>query len=103
MMQRDLYSAFLARSVEGETLHAGLAQARWPGAEPLLRAAWQRAIYDRRGKVPVTFGTVIRRQSGSSEEKGIAEPKSRDVVAEAQVSCESPEKATAVPLRTPCL
>ena len=44
-MQRDLYSAYLIRFVGEQTylLHADHAQAAWPGAESLLRAAWQRA------------------------------------------------------------
>ncbi len=55
VMQRDLYSAYLARCVAGEALHAGLARECWPGAEPLLRAAWREATCDGRGKVPATF------------------------------------------------
>jgi len=43
-MHRDLYSAVLARCVgEDKRLDAGLAHAGWPGAEPLLRAAWRLA------------------------------------------------------------
>lgn len=71
VMQRDLYSAFLARCVDGGTLHVGLAQGRWPGAEPLLRAAWGRATCERKDRVPSSFG-AFRRRSGSSEEGGIA-------------------------------
>jgi putative transposase len=45
-MQRDLYSAYLIRFVDPETylLHAGQACEAWPGAESLLRAAWQQAL-----------------------------------------------------------
>ncbi|MCL4514350.1 MAG: hypothetical protein M1379_01955 [Firmicutes bacterium] len=44
--QRDLYSAFLARFVDEETnlLRAGRAREAWPGADPLLRTAWQQAV-----------------------------------------------------------
>jgi putative transposase len=44
-MQRDLYSAYLIRFLDPDTylLHAGQAQAACPGAESLLRAAWQQA------------------------------------------------------------
>ncbi|MHB1653899.1 MAG: zinc ribbon domain-containing protein [Desulfitobacteriaceae bacterium] len=40
-MQRDLYSAYLARFVEEDKLQATKASASWSGAELLLRAAWQ--------------------------------------------------------------
>jgi putative transposase len=44
-MQRDLYSAYLIRFVDPDTflLHADQARAAWPGAESLLRTAWQQA------------------------------------------------------------
>lgn len=38
-VQRDLYSGFLARFVEGNRLDACQAGIAWPGAEPLLRRA----------------------------------------------------------------
>ncbi|BCX88751.1 transposase [Methylomarinovum tepidoasis] len=95
VMQRDLYSAFLARCVEGEALHVGLARERWPGAEPLLRAAWRRATCDGKGKVPATFG-AFRRQSGSSEEGGTAK-------VEASIPGRDGREAAVVPARTPCL
>lgn len=37
--QRDLYSAFLAMCVEDDAFNAAIADARWPGAGPLLQAA----------------------------------------------------------------
>jgi putative transposase len=45
-MQRDLYSAYLIRFVDPDThlLHADQARETWPGAESLLRAAWQQAL-----------------------------------------------------------
>ena len=33
VVQRDLYSAFLASCVEGDRLDAGRAQAQWPGVD----------------------------------------------------------------------
>jgi transposase len=44
-MQRDLYSAYLIRFGDPDThlLHADHAEEAWPGAESLLRAAWQQA------------------------------------------------------------
>ncbi|MFN3286607.1 MAG: RNA-guided endonuclease TnpB family protein, partial [bacterium] len=51
-MQRDLYSAFLARCVgEDGLLHADTARMRWSGAEPLLRAAWGSATQPASGRV----------------------------------------------------
>jgi putative transposase len=56
---RDLYSAFLASCVEGDTLDAGQAERLWPGVDTLLRAAssrWQESASGRRkpshGKKP---------------------------------------------------
>jgi len=40
MMQRDLYSAYLARYVEGNKLQVSQAVEAWEGAETLLRTAW---------------------------------------------------------------
>lgn len=40
-MQRDLYSAYLARFDKDDILHATEANSSWSSAEPLLRAAWR--------------------------------------------------------------
>ncbi len=40
-MQRDLYSAYLARFVQDDVLHATEASKAWSGAESLLRTAWR--------------------------------------------------------------
>ncbi len=96
-MQRDLYSAFLAACIEGESLHVGLAHARWPGAEPLLRAAWSEAIRNGRGCVPATFG-ASRRQSGSSGQEGVAK-----VEAEACAIADDAGEVEMISLRTPRL
>ncbi len=68
-MQRDLYSAFLAKCVDVNTGSLDIARARmlWPGLEPVLRAAVSRAYQSANdGKIiPASFGIVGRRQSGS--------------------------------------
>ncbi len=43
VMQRDLFSAYLAKHVKEERLQAADAYEHWQGAEPLLRTAWQQA------------------------------------------------------------
>lgn len=101
-MQRDLYSAFLARCVgEDGLLHVGLARTRWPGAEPLLRAAWSRATQPASGRAfrPSSFGASPRSRSRSPAEEGIAQAEVPDVVA----AGESREEVAVVPLRTPRL
>ncbi len=104
IMQRDLYSAFLAWCVgEDEVLHAGTARARWPGAEPLLRAAWSRATNPASGRLrPSSFGPSpsVRSQSGLPVEEGTANVEARDGVA---LRRESPGEAAVIALRTPGL
>ncbi len=67
-MQRDLYSAFLAKCVDVSTGSLDIARARmlWQGLEPVLREAVSRVIQSANGgKIfPSSFG-VGRRQSGS--------------------------------------
>ena len=70
--QRDLFSAYLARFVDPDTslLSASHAQAAWPGWEPTLQAAYERAITNQpaRGRrLPAAFGRppVGPSQSGS--------------------------------------
>jgi putative transposase len=80
-MQRDLYSAFLAAHTDGGgVLHAGRARRAWPGAEPLLRAAWRQALQPATGRpAPSTFGRpeACRSQSGSLAAEGIANAEAR--------------------------
>lgn len=105
-MQRDLYSAFLARCVgEDGMLHAGWALAAWPGAEPLLRAAWRIATQPASGRAfhPSSFGAAPRSRSGSPAEEGTAKAEAPDDVAHAQACGESRGEAAVVPLRTPRL
>jgi len=59
--QRDLFSAWLARFVDPDTslLSVGQAHAAWPGWEPTLQAAYERAINNQpaRGRrLPAAFG-----------------------------------------------
>ncbi len=97
--QRDLYSAFLARHTDADgVLHAGQARAAWPGAEPLLRAAWGRATQPAMGRpVPSTFGRppAVRSQSGSLAAERIAKAEAPSGNARREVAV--------VPLRTPGL
>ncbi len=104
-MQRDLYSAFLARCVgENEVLHVRLARRCWPGAEPLLRAAWSQSTEPASGRLrPSSFGlrpSAVRSQSGSLAAEGIANAEAQDAVA---LRRESLGEATVVVLRTPGL
>ena len=80
VMQRDLYSGYLARFVKDNTLDAAKASMSWPGAEPLLRAAWRDSHQLASGKaMPSSFG-VFRSQSESSEKESLVERKTLDVV-----------------------
>jgi putative transposase len=88
-MQRDLYSAYLIRFVDPKTflLHAGQARDAWPGAESLLRTAWQQAYPTTQ---PASGGVhdpnhagrrkAAVRQSRSSAEGSPANSKSSDAV-----------------------
>ena len=80
VMQRDLYSAYLARFVKDNVLHATEASLSWSGAESLLRAAWRDSQQLAIGRViPSSFG-VFRSQSESSGKENLVERKSLDVV-----------------------
>ncbi len=103
-MQRDLYSAFLAWCVGDDGLLHDLARKRWVGAEPLLRAAWSRALQPASGRlVPSSFGAAPRSQSGSPAQERIAKAEAWDAVAYARAYGESPGEAAVVPLETPWL
>jgi hypothetical protein len=105
-MQRDLYSAFLARCVgEDGWLHVDLARERWSGAEPLLRAAWSSATQPANGRAfrPASFGASPRSRSGSPAEEGTAKAETPDAVALPCGSGESRGEAAVVALRTPRL
>ncbi|WP_035454323.1 hypothetical protein, partial [Alicyclobacillus herbarius] len=93
-MQRDLFSAYLAKHVENERLQVAEAKASWQGAEPLLRTAWQQAVNQPAsgGRVPFSFGT-FRSQSGSSEKESLPEHEAQDVVAAVKTDARACESA----------
>ena len=94
VMQRDLFSAYLAKHVENERLQAADANEHWQGAEPLLQTAWQQA-YNQPASgrpVPSSFGTY-RSQSGSSEKESLPEHEAQDVVAMVQATVRACESA----------
>ena len=95
VMQRDLFSAYLAKHISNERLQAADANEHWQGAEPLLRTAWQQAYNQpaSRRPVPSSFGT-FRSQSGSSEKESLPEHEAQDVVAAAQADARACESAT---------
>lgn len=67
-MQRDLYSAFLAKCVDVETCALDIARARllWPDLEQVLSEAVSRAIQSASSRnVPASFGLGTQRQSRS--------------------------------------
>jgi hypothetical protein len=73
--QRDLYSAFLAAHVDPATklLDAGKAQDAWPGAQPLLRAAFEQATQRASGgPLPSSFGATRRQSASPAKEEGAA-------------------------------
>jgi hypothetical protein len=95
--QRDLFSAWLARFAHPATslLDAGQAHAAWPGAEPLLQAAYEQAITNQPAsgrRLPTSFGRPPAAvlvgagpsQSGSPAAGRPAKATSRDAVARRQ-------------------
>jgi putative transposase len=67
-MQRDLYSAFLAKCVDINTGSLDIARAKmlWPCLEPVMREAVSRVIQSANGGyIHSSFGVGNRRQSGS--------------------------------------
>ena len=65
-MQRDLYSAFLAKCAVNDSLDIARARLLWPGLEPVLSETVSRAYQSARGgTVPASFGLEYQRQSGS--------------------------------------
>jgi len=92
-MQRDLFSAYLARFVEDNALQVAKASESWPGAEPLLRMAWQQATQNQPAsgqRLPSSFG-IYRSQSGSSEKESLPDHKAADDVTPAQAGARAAE------------
>jgi hypothetical protein len=94
VMQRDLFSAYLAKHVEEDRLQVDKAYESWQGAEPLLRTAWRRVQNQPASgrQMSSSFGTY-RSQSGSSEKESLPEHKAWDVVAAAQANVRACESA----------
>lgn len=93
LMQRDLFSAYLATYVEQEELQAAKALSSWQGAEPLLRTAWRQATNQPASgrRPPSSFG-AYRSQSGSSEKESLPKHEAQDAVAKVTTfvrACES--------------
>ena len=106
--QRDLFSAYLARFVEDDALQVAKARASWPGAEPLLRTAWQQATPNPPAsgqRQPSSLGRFVSgpSQSRSPEKENRPEFKASDAVPEAQVSARAGERTTVEVFRTPRL
>jgi hypothetical protein len=84
--QRDLYSAFLAKCVEGDRLNVDRARREWSeGVDNLLQAALSQIQEPASGwsnrKVPSSFGLSRgQRQSGSPVECRVKSSKTQDVV-----------------------
>ncbi len=107
-MQRDLFSAYLARFVEDDALQVAKANQSWPGAEPLLRTAWQQATQNQPAsgqRLPSSFGHYPRglSQSGSSEKENLLDPQAADDVPPAQARARAAERVTVEVFRTPRL
>ena len=66
--QRDLYSAFLARYVQDNTLDTSHALNAWPTVKPLLDRAVSSVKQSASGWLPSSFG--VQRQSGSHGKDG---------------------------------
>jgi len=92
-MQRDLFSAFLVKHVDGKNkLHADVEQL-YLGAKRLLGCAWNTAKTANRRSVNASVVSKARRQSGSSR-KVRRTAKNMDVV----MSVASPDGAFLVPM-----
>jgi len=82
-MQRDLYSAFLAKCVDVNTNTLDIARARtlWPGLEPVLSETISRVTQSASSrKYPASFGIRNQRQSGSSVKPAATITEAMDVV-----------------------
>jgi putative transposase len=104
-VQRDLYSAYLARFVERDEggrfwLDAGSAARQWPGAEPLLQAA---SSLPPNPRVPASSGQPRKGTEGVAAEERMNAAEARDAVAPPSGGGESPGEAAGTLLRTPGL
>ncbi|MFZ1029706.1 MAG: transposase [Limnoraphis robusta] len=94
LCQRDLYSAFLAKFVDGkELLQANQAIDAWLGSEPILYAAWRQATQTNlrlEGPVPSSFGKFPESERVAAKVQNV-DAKNLDVVPnwESQVKASS--------------
>lgn len=84
-MQRDLFSAYLAKHVHEESLSIPKATSAWAGSEPILEQAMERLCHEvangRRSNIPASFGLdIYRRRSRSSVNLAVPVVESGDVV-----------------------
>lgn len=102
-VQRDLYSAFLARHVNDKTLDMRQVTVAWPGAQPLLERAMARVQYQAAngGFIPASFG--VRRQSRSPVKDGSTPIEVVEAVGEATALPESHGEIGGTAVRTLCL
>jgi putative transposase len=60
VVQRDLYSAFLAAVADKSAIHSSRATAAWPAAQSLLgRAGWMRPSSTKEGHQPVSVASLL--------------------------------------------
>lgn len=98
-MQRDLFSAFLARHCSNNTLDIRQAKQAWPSAEPLVRRAMSRLAETAiRGSMPASFG-LSRSRSCSPVKNGSEHVEAGDVVAARR----EPRRDVFLAVRTPWL
>jgi putative transposase len=104
-VQRDLYTAYLAKFVTNDSLNKSQAQEAWPDAEPLLRRALLSLNETASGKSRLaSFGlSQVQRQSGSHVEDGSMPSEATDVVWTGQPGPESCGELGSIAVRTPGL
>lgn len=97
-VQRDLFSAYLARQWDNNSFDRSRAQAAWPGAKPLLDRALSKLDETAKGGARLASFGLGRRQSGSHGKDGSPHVKVRDAVGR---KAESPEATFGLPLEPP--
>ncbi|MHA1828613.1 MAG: hypothetical protein ACTSX6_08195 [Candidatus Heimdallarchaeaceae archaeon] len=102
-VQRDLYSGFLARFVEGKRLDTLQAANAWTGAKPLLGRAVSRLNETAKGNDRLAGFGLSRRQSGLHVKDGSAGTDAGDDVQATVFDLESPEEVVGLAVRTPWL
>lgn len=102
VVQRDVYSAFLAAQVDQGAIHPNQAQQAWSAAQSLLgRAGWMRhqpvSVASLLAAAPANFGLPTPERV--ARQRALVHGDSSDVVGASR----EPDKATESGLRTPCL